>query len=284
MKNFFLSILFALSLTLIPGCADRNKTTTTGANVPTGSTVPPAALEQQKVVDTATHADDGSSLKTIAEIDQKIAANKSNIALLEKANVILAQMKIDVQVAIDQTWGYLLAGFFSLAAIAVGIYAVLWSIPGTKLLFTKIAIALGLFAVIILTLSIYLPAVFIIAKYVALAFVAGLIGVAIYFIHALVKEGAQGNLSEEMEKLPLVGHFFMEANKVAATVSTDIKSVNAKVEAAVPEVSKIEATVKTDVNVAVNDATAVVKTDAAKLEASVGPGVAKVEAAVKKEV
>jgi hypothetical protein len=129
MKNLILSTIFAISLMLIPGCADRTPTvkTGTGVNVPEGSTVPPAALKQQAIVDKATHADDGSSLKTIADIDQKIQQNKDNIALLEKANVILAQQKVEVQEAIDSIWLYSISGFFGLASIVLVAYRCLLS-------------------------------------------------------------------------------------------------------------------------------------------------------------
>lgn len=262
MKNFFLSIFFALSLTLIPGCVGRDTSavsTSTGANVPANSTLPPKAVQQQAVVDKAIHADDGSTLKTVKEIDARIAQNKENIALLEKANVLLEQMKVEVQEAIDQTYLYCIGGFFGLGAIVLGVVGVIFVPPIFKTLFVKLAVVCGLLAAITTGTAIYLPAVFIAFKWLFIALAVALVLAGIYylviFLKAIHAEGTAGNLTEISESLPVVG-------KVIAKVNADLK--NATVSS---DVSKVETTIGSG---------------AVKIEAVAKPFIQKVEAEVAK--
>ena len=273
MKNFFLSILFALSLTLIPGCADRNKTPTTGANVPAGSTVPAKALEQQAVVDKATHADDGSSLKTIAAIDAKIKVNKENIQLLLRANQLLEEQKVEVQEAIDETWLFFISGFFALAAIVLGVVGVVWAPPLTKTFFVKLAVVCGLIAAIATGTAIYLPTIFAVIKigFVVLGIALAIGGVYYFvlFLKALHAEGSAGSLSSAAESLPIVGKVIADANKTIASSSltSDISGAKADVNAVVSDVKADEVKAKSFLSTA---------------EASVKSGFARVEAEVKK--
>jgi hypothetical protein len=253
MKNLFIALILA-TVMFTSGCHSGGtvQRQNTAANLPPTATVPPQVAADNKALLTFETASDGSELKTIAEVNQKISDNKNLIVLLQQANKYLAQKAVDIQTAIDQTYLYVISGFFGLAGIVLGVYGVVMAPLGTKSLFIKLGVLCGLIAALVITVSIYLPTIFAILKF----FFLGLCGVAlvvgVYYFHVLLSalhsNGVAGNLTKDAENLPIVGKVIADATKDMSALTPDISAAKTDLSNVRTEVSsgfaKVEAAVK----------------------------------------